>query len=128
MVLMMLGPIRFSVSRGAYQTLSRTLEIRVARAERAGGPAARQVLGSDETIDIEGVVYAAYRGGPGRLSEFRALARTGKPQMLTDGTGRVWGRWLIERVDERASDPLANGVAQRQEFRLQLGFYGEDAA
>jgi phage protein U len=125
-VLMTLGSIRFSVAEGAYRTLERTLEVRTARLDRARGQSARQVLGEDETIVIEGTVYPLYRGGLDRVDSFRELARTYEPQMLTDGTGKVWGRFLIERVEERGSELLPNGVAQRQDFRLSLGAFGED--
>ena len=124
---MTVGPIRFGVAEGAFQRLSRELEIRTAKMERAGAQTARQVLGRDETLDISGLVFPEWRGGPGRVERFREIARAGEPQMLTDGTGGVWGWWLIERVTEEGSSFLANGVPQRQEFRLTLGKWGGDA-
>lgn len=126
-VLMTLGTVRFSVQEGAYQRLTRTLEVRTAQLERAGRKAARQVLGEDETIEIEGVVYPAFRGGLARLDSFRELARTYQPQMLTDGLGKVWGRYIVEGVEEVAGEHLSNGAPQRQEFRLRLGAFGDDA-
>lgn len=127
-VLMTLGTIRFSVSEGSYRNLSRDLEMRVARMDRASRQAARQVLGEDETIEIEGVCYPGQRHAADRVESFRALARTRKAAMLTDGTGAVWGMYVIERVSERGSEFLSNGVAQRQDFRISLGAAGEDAA
>lgn len=125
---MTLGDIRFSVPEGSYRTLSRDLEIVVARQARAGRASARQVLGEDETVEIEGVCYPGQRHARDRVDSFRELARTHEPQMLTDGTGVVWGLFLVERVSERASEFLSNGVAMRQEFRISLGAYGEDGA
>lgn len=127
-VLMTLGDIRFSVQEGAFQRLTRTLELRVARMDRANAATARQALGEDETVEIEGVCYPGQRHALDRVDGFRALLRAKKPVMLTDGTGGVWGQFLVERVDEDASLHLANGVAQRQAFRIVLGAYGEDAA
>ncbi|PZO04862.1 MAG: phage tail protein [Alphaproteobacteria bacterium] len=126
-VLMTLGDIRFSVEEGAYNALSRSLEIRVARIDRAGRQAARQVLGEDETIDIEGSCYPGQRHGRDRVDSFRVVARTYQPQMLTDGTGAVWGEFVIERVEERGSQFTAEGIPLRQDFRLTLGAYGADA-
>jgi phage protein U len=126
-VLMTLGTVRFSIQEGAYKELTRTLEIRVARQDRAGRKSSRQVLGEDETIEISGTVYPAFRGGLARLDSFRELARTYKPQMLTDGLGRVWGRFVVEGVDEAAGAFLSNGAPQRQDFRIRLGAYGDDA-
>lgn len=127
-VLMTLGDLRFSVAAGSYRSLTRTLEMRVARLDRASGATARQVLGSDETVEIEGTCYPGQRHARDRVDSFRALARTREPQMLTDGTGGVWGLFVIERVDERGSEFLSNGVPMRQEFRIVLGGFGEDAA
>lgn len=127
-VLMTLGDIRFSVPEGSYRSLSRTLEITTAKLARAGRQASRQVLGLDETVDIEGVCYPGQRHARDRVDSFRTLARTREPQMLTDGTGTVWGLFIVERVEERGSDFLTNSVAQRQDFRISLGAFGEDAA
>lgn len=124
---MTLGSIRFSVQEGAYQSLTRTLEMVIARQGRAGRQAARQVLGEDETVEIEGVVYPAFRGGLDRVDSFRALARTYAPAMLTDGTGKVWGEFVVERVEEQGSAFLPNGAPQRQAFRISLGAAGVDA-
>lgn len=121
---MTLGDIRFSVAEGAYTNLSRRLEMLVARLPRAGGQSARQLLGEDETIEIEGVCYPGQRHAADRVESFRALARTYKPELLTDGTGVVWGLFVIEGVDESGSDFLSNGVAQRQGFRISLGAFG----
>jgi hypothetical protein len=126
-VLMTLGPIRFSVAESAYTGLQRSLEISVAKHARASGATARQATGYDETIGIDGVVYPEHAGRT-RLDDLRALARAQAPQLLTDGRGRVWGRWLLERVEETGSEFLPNGQPLKQAFRLQLGLYGEDRA
>lgn len=126
-VLMTLGDIRFSVNEGAYQTLGRTLEMRVAKLDRAGRQSARQILGEDETVDIEGTCYPGQRHARDRLDGFRAMARTKQPQMLTDGTGAVWGLFVLERVEERGSVIGQGGVPARQDFRLSLGRFGDDA-
>lgn len=127
-VLMTLGDVRFTVADGAYRSLSRTLEMTVARLNRAGRQAARQVLGEDETITIEGVCYPLHRHSLDRVESFRAMARTYEPQTLTDGLGFVWGRYVVERVEEQGSELAADGTPMKQEFRIGLGLYGEDAA
>ena len=121
---MTLGSIRFSVQDGAYQRLRRELEITVARQARAGAQVARQVLGEDETIEIEGEVFLDWRGGLDRVQSFRDAARTYAPLTLTDGAGKVWGQYLIERVTEDGEAFLENGVPLRQAFRLSLGLAG----
>ena len=120
-VLMTLGDIRFSVSEGSYRQLSQTLEIRVARLDRAGGQSGRQVLGEDDTIDIEGVTYPGQRHALDRVDSFRAAARAYKPLMLTDGRGNGGGEYVIERVERRSADFDASGAPLREDFRLSLG-------
>lgn len=125
-VLMRLGSLRFSVSEGAYRRLTRKLEITVAKQARANRSVARQVLGHDETLEIEGVCYPLHRHNPGRIDSFRALALEKKPVLLTDGLGVSWGKFLIENVEETGTEFTPQGVAQKQEFRLALGAYGDD--
>lgn len=127
-VLMTLGDIRFSVAEGAYTDMTRTLEMQVAKQARGGRQAARQILGEDETIEIEGTCYPGQRHARDRVDSFRALARTYEPAMLTDGTGAVWGLFVVERVSERGSTFTTDGIPLRQDFRISLGAYGEDAA
>jgi phage protein U len=124
-VLMTLGPITFSVQEGAFHALKRKLEIRVGKSERAGVQTARQILGSDETIQIEGVVYPTFSGGVARVQSFRDLALTLEEQMLTDGIGNVWGRYVIENVEEDATEFTAYGVPLKQAFRIELGAAGD---
>lgn len=120
-VLMTLGEIRFSVSEGAYRQMTRTLEIRVARMDRAGAQAGRQLLGEDNTIEISGTLYPGQRHKVDRMDGFRAAARAYKALMLTDGRGNVWGEYVIERVEEGASEFDASGIPLKQDFRLALG-------
>lgn len=126
-VLMTLGEVRFSVSEGAYKGLNRTLEMSVAKLARANRQTSRQILGEDETIEITGTVYPLHRHALDRVETFRDLARTYQPQMLTDGLGNVWGRWVVERVVENGTEFTAQGVPMKQDFTLSLGRYGEDA-
>lgn len=124
-VLMTLGNVRFSVQEGAFQALHRKLAMRVARMERAESQTARQVLGRDETITIKGTVYPGQgAGGVGRVQSFRDLAATGQAQLLTDGLGNVWGRYVIEHVDEEATHHTSYGVPLRQAFEIELGAAG----
>ncbi|TAN71131.1 MAG: phage tail protein, partial [Magnetospirillum sp.] len=95
-VMMALGGYRFSLSTAAYQDLDRTNEYRWAAQERMGRRSARQFTGpGDETIALSGVILPHYRGGLGQLDAMRAEAGKGKPLMLVDGLGRVWGKYCI---------------------------------
>lgn len=127
-VMMTLGDFRFSLDTAAYKRLRRTVEYRWAAQERAGRRPARQFTGiGNETVELEGVIYPHYRGGLGQLEAMRALAGQGSPQILTDGTGKVWGKFCIERIEEIQTLFFGDGTPRKQEFRLSLGHYGEDS-
>ena len=122
-----LGDYLFSVSTAAYQEWSHSSEYRWPAQERVGRLPARQYLGpGQEEITLSGVIYPRYKGGLGQLDRMRSEAGRGKPLMLTEGTGRVWGQWVITRVEETRRVFRSDGTPQRVEFRLELARYGEE--
>lgn len=125
--MMALGPYRFSVNTSAYQSLRRNTEYRWPNQERIGRAPARQFVGQGvETVSLSGVLYPHHAGGLSQLERMRDLAGLGKPLQLTDGRGKIWGLWCIERIEETQSVFFANGDPQKIEFSLQLSAYGED--
>ncbi len=56
----------------------------------------------------------------------RQEAEKGTPLLLNDSAGRVWGQWVITRVEETQSVFYADGSPRQVEFRLKLARYGED--
>ena len=122
-----LGDYRFSVDTAAYQELVRTSEYRWQAQERLGNRPAQQYLGpGEESIELTGNIFPAYRGGLGQLDAMRAEAGKGQPLMLTSGAGDVLGKWCLTRVEETRSVFYANGSPRKMEFRLQIVHYGED--
>jgi hypothetical protein len=127
-VMMALGEFRFSLDTAAYQNLRRSVAYRWPKQERIGRAPARQFVGKgDETITLEGIIYPEFKGGLKQIDKMREVAGTGQPKMMTDGTGKVWGKWCIESIDEKQGTFFANGIPRKQEFALRLGFYGEDS-
>ncbi|MBI2235375.1 MAG: phage tail protein [Magnetospirillum sp.] len=126
-VMMALGDYRFSVATAAYQTLERQTEYRWAKQDRMGRAPARQFGGiDDDTISLAGVILPHYRGGLGQLNAMRAQAGAGKPLMLVDGMGKVWGKYCILKVREGQSQFLGNGAPLKIEFTIELAAYGDD--
>ena len=134
-IMMALGGFRFSVNTAAYQAFSRETVYRWESVSRASNRPALQWAGfGDDSITLEGVIYPHYRGGPDQLDRMRALAglpvhgrdRRPEPLILVDGVGRVWGKWVIVRVGEKQSNHMNTGQPLKQEFTLELKFYGAD--
>lgn len=128
-ILMQLGDYRFSLARAAYDELQRTTEYRWQAQPRLGRAPAYQYVGpGPETLRLRGTVYPAFRAGPAPLDALRAEAGQGRPLLLTDGTGRVWGRWAVTRLEETRTVFFADGTPRRIDFRLDLANYGPDHA
>ena len=74
----------------------------------------------DETMQLPGVIYPEYRGGFQQIEAMRRIAALGQPLLLVDGLGKLWGRWVIESIDEKQSLFAAFGAPRKQEFTLSL--------
>jgi uncharacterized protein len=116
--------ITFEIAGPAYERLSRTLEVRMASHDRAGGQTVRQPLGFDETLELEGALFPFWRGRLQTIEDMRDAAKAMKPLLFTDGRGEVYGRWLIESVETDETLPDIQGVPRKIEFRLALGRAG----
>lgn len=126
-VLMKLGSFRFSVDTAAYQELTRSNEYRW-KTVNTVGQLGRQYIGEGlETISLNGTIYPLYKGGTDQLDDVREMARSGEPKILVDGRGNVWGKFTIDRVEERATHFLNNGAPRKQKFTISLTRY-HDAA
>lgn len=127
-MMMGLGTFRFSIDTAAFQSLRRVTEYRWPSQPRIGRTPARQYIGpGDDRQDLEGIIYPHFRGGAGQLDAMRQEAGKGEPLRLTDGNGNFHGYWVIERVEDGRTFLDEKGRPRRQEFRLALAFYGEDA-
>ncbi len=127
-IMWMLGPFIFSRDTAAPHTLHRATEFKWPAQPRTGRDEALQYTGPGaDTIDLDGVIYPQYRGGLGQVQAMRELAGLGEPQLLVDGRGMVYGKWVILRVEETGSVHLANGTPRKIEFKVSLQRYGEDA-
>lgn len=127
-VMLALGGYRFSMNTAAYEKLTRSDTWRWIFQDRVGRRPAGQFLGPAKSeVELEGTILPHYKGGLGQIPAMRAEADKGEPLILADGHGNVWGKWVIERLQETQSRPIANGAPRKIDFRLTLSSYGEDA-
>lgn len=126
-VMMKLGGYTFSLSTAAYQELKRTTLYRWSAQNRVGLRPALQYTGpGKEAIELTGDIYPLYKGGIGQLNDMRKEAAAGKPLILMDGLGNIWGKWCIEEIRETQTIFLPGGIPKKQSFNLRLSHYGED--
>lgn len=129
-VMLALGDFRFSLNTAAFQELSRSNSWRWPAVDRIGARPASQFVGpGEDCIRINGQIYPHFRGGIGQIDAMRAEADKGEPLLLVDGTGRVWGKYVITDISETQAVFFSNGAPRRQDFDITLQAYGgEDAS
>ncbi|HBO0765377.1 TPA: phage tail protein [Pseudomonas aeruginosa] len=121
MALMAFGMFVFSLETAAYQDFQRQTEWRHGSTSRIGTNPARQFLGrGDESITLQGVLLPALAGSVLSLDTLRSMADTGKAYPLIEGTGRIYGVWVIEGLSETRTIFFGDGAARRIEFTLSL--------
>lgn len=120
-VMMQLGSFQFCIMTAVYQELNRKNEYKWPSQHRFGQRPSRQFVGvGDETMQLPGVIYPEYRGGFQQVEAMRRIAGRGQPLLLVDGLGKLWGRWVIEGIDEKQTLFAAFGAPRKQEFTLSL--------
>jgi phage protein U len=126
-VLMGLGPIRFSVPGINYQQLNRRFEYRWVPQMRIGSRPAQQYLGpGEEGLRIHGILYPHNRlgGGYGELNSLRAAAMSGVPMGLASAKGIYFGPWCVALITDEQEYFHPNGDPRRVEFEIELVAYG----
>ncbi len=120
-MMMALGMFVFSLETLAYQEFQRQTEWRHGSTSRIGTNPARQYLGrGDDSITLPGVLLPALAGTQLSLDALRTMADTGKAWPLVEGTGKIYGTWIIESLSETRTLFFRDGQARRIEFTLML--------
>lgn len=126
--LFQLGEFQFDLANGSPQTLDWQADYRWEEQGRLLRDPAQQFVGpGSQAITLDGILFPGFSGRQNTVEDLRALAREGKPLMLTDGLGKVYGRWAIKSLREGKGVFMDNGAARRIDFSIQLVFYGEDS-
>lgn len=120
-MMMALGMFVFGMHTLAYQEFQRQTNWRHGSTSRIGTNPARQYLGrGDDTITLPGVLVSGLTGTQASLDVLRQMADTGKAWTLIEGTGRIYGLWVIESMQETRTYFFKDGAARRIEFTLTL--------
>ena len=123
-VLMGLGPWRFSVPGQSYDRISRRFEYRWEPQWRVGNRPAEQYLGpGEEMLEIRGTIYPHAYGGYAQLNAMRQAAMSGTPYRLADGKGIYWGPWCIGMIRDEQEFFHPNGDPRKVEFSIGLVYY-----
>lgn len=120
-MMLALGMFVFSLRTAAYQELQRQTDWRHASSSRVGAAPARQFIGrGDDAITLPGIIFPELAGSNLSLDALRLMANTGKAWPMVEGTGRIYGLWVIDSLSENKTIFFPDGTARRIEFTLSL--------
>lgn len=120
-MLMAYGMFVFALETAPYEELQRQTSWRHAAQSRVGRRPARQYLGpGDDTITLTGTLAPLLTGGQRHLDELRQMADEGAAWPLIEGTGRNYGLYVIESLNERKTVLHTDGAAEQIAFDLTL--------
>lgn len=126
-MMLALGMFVFSLSTAAYQELQRQTEWRHASNSRIGAAPARQFTGrGDDSITLPGVILPELAGSALSLDVLRQMANTGKAWPVVEGSGRIYGLWIIESLSETKTIFFRDGTPRRIEFTITLKRIDDD--
>lgn len=120
-MMMALGFFVFSLHTAAYQEMQRQLAWRHASVPRMGDRPASQFIGpDDETITLNGVLLPELAGERISLDVLQAMADTGDAWPLIEGTGRIYGLYVIESLQTTRTLFFQDGAARRIDFAISI--------
>ncbi len=124
---MILGGFLFGIDKAGYEKLSHSTAYRWPAQNRLQRSVAHQFVGQGEDgINIDGHIHPEFRGRMYQLDDLRALSKGGEPLMLTSGTGKVFGRYVVVNIKDDFSYVMDDSRARRVDFSVELKKYGED--
>ena len=116
---MILGMFVFSIKTAVYDELQRSTAWRHPSNERVGDMPAYQFAGrGEDTITLNGTI-APQLGVPISVTALRVMGDTGNAFPLISGTGKVFGLYVIESLEEGQTHYLGN-VARKIDFTIKL--------
>lgn len=126
-MMLALGMFVFCLSTVAYQELQRQTDWRHPSSNRIGTAPARQFIGrGDDSITLPGVILPELTGSLLSLDALRLMANTGKAWPMIEGSGRIYGLWVIESLSETKTMFFRDGTPRRVEFTLSLKRVDDD--
>ncbi|WP_200792014.1 phage tail protein [Klebsiella pneumoniae] len=128
-MMLALGMFVFMRQTLPHQTLQRDAEYRWPSNTRVGKRDAFQFLGpGEEKISLAGTLYPELTGGKLTMTAIRLMADQGRAWPLLDGTGTIYGMYVINNISETGSLFFADGTPRKIDFTLTLTRVDESLA
>jgi hypothetical protein len=127
MQMLCLGLFVFSLDTLSYQELQRRTAWKHPTQSLVGARDASQFLGAGEDIiTLTGSMVPEFAGDVASLDELRRMGNTGNAWVLVEGTGTVYGAFVITDLQETKSMFYVDGTARKIEFTLSLRRVDQD--
>ncbi len=120
-----IGGFKLSVDAYAASDMSHGNDYRWAQHDRIGNASTtHQYLGEGvETIKLNGTVNLINGGSMYQLDSLKSIAEKGEPQIVTLGTGKVLGKFIIKKINSSYDKLMDDGRAIHNKFSIDLTRY-----
>ncbi|TDB52644.1 MULTISPECIES: phage tail protein [Photorhabdus] len=116
-----LGLFVFMLKTTPYQSLQHQQSWRYGFNNRVGARPAFQFMGpNNDTITLSGALYPEITGGRLSLLALQLMAESGKAWSFLDGSGTIYGMFIIESIDQTKSEFFTDGTARKIDFTVTL--------
>ncbi|MCA6220078.1 phage tail protein [Photorhabdus antumapuensis] len=116
-----LGLFVFMLKTTPYQSLQHQQSWRYGFNNRIGARPAFQFMGpNNDTITLSGALYPEITGGRLSLLALQLMAESGKAWSFLDGSGTIYGMFIIESIDQTKSEFFTDGTARKIDFTVTL--------
>ncbi|WP_272681134.1 phage tail protein [Providencia sp. PROV129] len=121
MAMAALGLFVFQLNTTPYQMMQINQKYRYGANNRFGKRPAVQFIGLDnDDITLSGTLLPSLTGGRLSLLVLEQMAETGRAWSLIDGTGNIYGMYVIEEITQSKSEFFVDGAPRKIDFTLKL--------
>ena len=126
-MMMILGMFPFALQTTPYQTSNQSNTWRHVKNDRVGNSPRYQYIGPDEEpITLSGTLYPEISGGDVSRTTLETMAYTGRAWPLIEGTGKIYGMYVIDGLTQNRTEFFQDGKARKIDFTLTLKKVSED--
>ncbi|MEY0278611.1 phage tail protein [Providencia rettgeri] len=121
MAMAALGLFVFQLNTTPYQMMQINQKYRYGVNNRIGKRPAVQFIGLDnDDITLSGTLLPSLTGGRLSLLVLEQMAETGRAWSLIDGSGTIYGMFVIEEITQSKSEFFVDGAPRKIDFTLKL--------
>lgn len=128
-MMLTLGLFVFQLQTLPYQNMQRNVDYRWPSNSRVGQRPALQFLGiEEEKITLSGELLPEITGGKLSLLMLETMADQGRAWPLIEGSGTIYGVFVVNSISQTKTDFFPDGNARRIEFSVTLTRVDESLA